>query len=446
MKKLGIGIAILVVIIASVIYYLNDVEEKQIEALNALQEKVTIQLTQMQKNGFNITDRAMEKEKEHFFITIVEPNKASTYLTQKGLRVTPEEAEELKDLKLSVELLYLSDIFSLDIYPVALPPYIKSTITKEDDTKILAQLEEMLKRKVFFMHVDIDHAGTTFKGHMKDIDETLQGEKEVKMILEGLQFSGSIQEEKIAAFKQTLATVSLYMSDETDISISDLESSYLHVGPTTYDYTSEYSIGKIESSQAPDGTLIANNLSFFSTSTVTNGLATEKLKANAENMDAVYGKEKIGMNTLDLDMNISNLDVEALEKLQNIDPNKEKEVHALIETLVSKNIHLDIANFSADKVILRGKEMGGFSLQANLDIDKSLDIYRLNIHPKHVLNKMFGTIDISLSKELLNLMKEDPKAMMIYMMYRPKRNLGQRLYHIKIGKGEVKINGKAVDF
>lgn len=446
MKKLGIGIAILVVIIASVIYYLNDIEQKQIEALNTLQEKVTIQLTQMQNNGFNITDRAMEKEKEHFFITIVEPNKASTFLTQKGLRVTPEEAEELKDLKLSVELLYLSDIFSLDIYPVELPPYIKSTITKEDDTKILAQLEEMLKRKVFFMHVDIDHAGTTFKGHMKDIDETLQGEKEVKMILEGLQFSGSIKEEKIAAFKQTLATVSLYMSDETDISISDLESSYVHVGPTTYDYTSEYSIGKIESSQAPDGTLVANNLSFFSTSTVTNGLATEKLKANAENMDAVYGKEKISMNTLDLDMNISNLDVEALEKLQNIDPNKEKEVHALIETLVSKNIHLDITNFSADKVILRGKEMGGFNLQANLDIDKSLDIYRLNIHPKHVLNKMFGTIDISLSKELLNLMKEDPKAMMIYMMYRPKRNLGQRLYHIKIGKGEVKINGKAVDF
>lgn len=90
--------------------------------------------------------------------------------------------------------------------------------------------------------------------------------------------------------------------------------------------------------------------------------------------------------------------------------------------------------------------MGGFTLNADLDIDHSLDIYRMNIQHKHALNKMDGDINLSISKEILTMLKEDPEFMIIYMMYRPKRKLGQRLYHIKIGDGEIKINGKAVDF
>ena len=313
MKKVGLGIAILVLIAASVIYYLNNIEQKQMIALNKLQQKVTLQLGQMQQSGFNVTDRQLQKEKEHFFIEIVEPIKASAYLTQMGLRVTPMEAEEFKDMKLRVELQYLSDIYSLDIYPVELPPYLKSTITKENDQKILAQLEQMIKDKKLFMHLDIDHSATTFNGHIKDIDETLQGEKEVKLGLAGARFSGNIKEEKIVAFRQTVESVLLHMEEETDIAISDLKSDYLHVGPTVYDYTSEYSIGKIESSQSPEDKLIAHTLSIFSTSTVTDGLATEKLKADIEGVVVHYGDEKIGMTRLALDMNIRKLDVDALE-------------------------------------------------------------------------------------------------------------------------------------
>jgi len=446
MKKVGLGIAILVLIAASVIFYLNNIEQKQMIALNKLQQKVTLQLGQMQQSGFNVTDRQMQKEKEHFFIEIVEPIKASAYLTQMGLRVTPMEAEELKDMKLRVELQYLSDIYSLDIYPVELPPYLKSTITKENDQKILAQLEQMIKDKKLFMHLDIDHSATTFNGHIKDIDETLQGEKEVKLGLAGARFSGNIKEEKIVAFRQAVESVHLYMEEETDIAISDLKSDYLHVGPTIYDYTSEYSIGKIESSQTPEDKLIANALSIFSTSTVTDGLATEKLKADIEGVDVLYGDEKIAMTRLALDMNISNLDVDALEKLQKVDTAQVKEVDALIEKLIANNIHIDIPNFSVERVTLRGQEMSGFTLHADLDIDRSFNIYSAEMKPKYALKKIDGTIFLSMSKELLDVIKEDPKAMITYMMYRPKRKLGQRIYNIKIGDGELKLNGKPLKF
>lgn len=446
MKKLGFGILILLLVIASAVFYLNKQEEKQMVAINKLQQKVTTQLNQMQNNGFDITQREIQKEKEHFFITIVEPDKASEYLTQFGMRMTPQEAEELKGLKFSIDLHYLSDIYSLDIYPVELSPYLKNALIGEHDKHILVQLEEMLKRKVFFMHIDVDHSATVFNGHIKDIDETIQLEQEAKLQLKGLRFSGKLKEEKIAAFKQSFDTLIMQMGQEGDISISNLQNDYVHVGPTVYDYTSEYSIGKIESSQTPEDKLIANNLSIFSSSAVKDGLASEILKANIENIDVLYGKEKIGMKTLVLDMNMSNLDVEALETYQKLDKDQIKEVDTAIETIIGKNIHVDIPHFSVERVTLHGKEMGGFTLHANLDVDESFNIYSAQMKPKYVLKKIDGDIYLSMSKELLDVIKEDPKAMITYMMYRPKRKLGQRIYDINIGNGELKFNGKPVKF
>ena len=96
--------------------------------------------------------------------------------------------------------------------------------------------------------------------------------------------------------------------------------------------------------------------------------------------------------------------------------------------------------------MLRGQEMSGFTLHADLDIDRSFNIYSAEMKPKYALKKIDGTIFLSMSKELLDVIKEDPKAMITYMMYRPKRKLGQRIYHINIGDGELKLNGKPVKF
>jgi len=236
------------------------------------------------------------------------------------------------------------------------------------------------------------------------------------------------------------------MSDELNRMISGYQSHYALTGTTAYDYTTDYSIEKIEIAEEAEGALFADTISLHSTSTVVNGLATETLKTKIKNIDLLFEKEKFGMQTLNMDMNVSNLDIDTLEKLQKTDPNKEKEFDAHLETLVSNNMHLDIANLSVDKVTLHGKEMSGFSLNAKLDIDKSLDIYRLGMKPKHALHKIDEDIHLSISKEILNILKEDPEFMIGYMMYRPKRSLGQRIYNINIMDGSVKINGKPLEF
>ncbi len=441
-KKLGFGILVLVV--ATVLYYFNHTQ--QVKNLNTLQEAVNVQLTQMQMNGFTVSDREIKKETEHFVVQINDPEKAAQFLKEKGIQVTLEEAKELKGVQIATDVSYLKDTITLELYPLTLPTYLTAAFTTENDKKVLGQIEAMIKKKTFLMHVDITHSTTTFTGHIKDINEVLEGEKEVKITLHGLQFSGDIKEEKIVKYMQRFNTLHLYMSNEINRTISGYQSHYALTGSTAYDYTTDYSIEQINIAEGEEGTLFADTIVLHSTSIVKNGLATETLKAKIKNLDLLFEKEKFGMQTLELDMNVSNLDIDTLEKLQKTDSKKEKEFDTHLETLVSNNMHFDIANLSVNKVTLHGKEMNGFNLDAKLDIDESLDIYRLGMKPKHALKKMEGDINLSLSKELLELIKEDPKAMLTYMMYRPKRVLGQRVYKIEIQNGTLKLNGKPVEF
>ena len=441
-KKLGFGL--LVLIIVAVLYYLNHTEN--VKNLNTLQKAVNLQLTDMQTNGFTVSERQIKNESEHFVIQIIDPKKASLFLTQKGIQLTVEEAKELIGMQIGTDVTYLKDMIALELYPLTLPTYLTTAFTSENDQKVLAQLKDMIKKKTFLMHVDIVHSTTTFKGYVKDINERVEGEKEVKLILKGLRFSGEIKNEKIVKYNQAFETLHLYMSDELNRTISGYQSQYELTGTTAYDYTTDYSIEKIEIAEQAEGALFADTIILHSTSTVKEGLTTETLKAKINNLELLFEKEKFAMQTLNMDMHISNIDVDTLEKLQKTDPNKEKEIDAHVGTLVSNKMHLEIPILSVDKVTLHGKEMYGFTLTATLDLDESLDIYRLGIRPKHALDKIDGDIHLSMSKEILTMLKEDPEFMIGYMMYRPKRSLGQRIYHINIIDGNVKINGKPLEF
>lgn len=437
MKKLWL--AVLGIILVAVLYYFNA---QHIKNLNKLQDAVTTQLTEMQTQGFSVSERKIKKDTEHFVVTLDDPKKATLFFIQKGVQLKTEELEDFKGLQLAVDVAYVKNTITLELYPVVLPTNLKISMISENDKKIVAQLEEMIKNKTFLMHVDIEHSTTTFRGYIKDINEEVQGEQDIKLTLQGLRFSGDIKGERITELKQTLNTIHLYMSDEMNTSISGLRSNYVLTGPTVYDYTADYSIEKIQMNEDPQSALIADNLSLLSTSSVENGLASESLKAKIKNIDFIFGKEKTSMQTVFLDMDVSNLEVEVIEKLQNTDSTQMKEFDALLEKALSNTIHLEIPTLSVDKVTLQEKEMDGFTLHSILDIDPSLDIYRLGTNPKYALNKMDGNITLSLSKDLLDLMKKDPEAMLVYMMYRPKRVLNQRIYDLKLKNGLLNINGK----
>lgn len=444
MNRIKLGFGLLGIIFIAIIYYFNINHAKHTKDLNTLKESLNLQLTQMQTNGFTISNRELKKDTEHFVVHINDSKKAALFLTQKGIQVSVEEAEDLKGVQIAIDVTYLEDIIALDLYPLTVPTYLVNTVSTENDKKVLRQIEDMINRKTFFMHLDIVHSTTTFTGYIKDIKERIEGEKEIRLTLQGLHFSGDIKEEKIVKYMQKFKTLHLYMSNEINRTISGYQSQYALTGTTAYDYTTDYSIEKIKIDEEAEGSLFADTIALSSSSSVKDGLATETLQTKIKNLDLLLEKEKFGMHRLVLDMNISNLDVDTLEKLQKADQKTKKSLAAHLEGRASNKIHLDIITLSVDKVTLHGKKMNGFTLDAKLDVDESLDIYDLGIKPKHALDQMEGDINLSLSKDILELLKEDPKFMLTYMMYRPKRVLEQRNYEIHIKRDELKINGKVV--
>ncbi len=442
-KKLAfslLGIIVFVALYYAITGYLQTT--KISEQIIKLKQQANVQLTEIQTNGFSLSEREIKKDTEHFVICLDDPDKASAFLTQKGIQLKIEEAKEIKGLKLGVDLAYLSDTIALELYPVALPTNLKTILDNKKDQNLLVQIERIIKEKTFFAHIDIEHSATTFKGYLKDINETVEVGKEVKLSIQGFHFSGNIKDEKIVKLTQIFETMHFYIRDLIDRYISGLQKNYVFTGPTVYDYTTDYSIKKIKINEGPRGELLADNIALISTSSVKNGLAFETLHTEIENSELMFEKEKFDMHNVFLDMNVSNLHVDAFEKLQKMDPNKKEEYDALLEKILSSNIHIEIPTLSVDKVTFKGKNMDGFALHSIMDIDPSLDIYRLEMNPKHVLGKMDGNITLSLSKEILELIKEDPKAMLVYMMYRPKRVLNQRIYDLKFKNGLLNINGK----
>ena len=439
MKKLGLGILGLIAV--AVIYYFtlgaDQVREK-------LQKELSAQLTELETKGFSISEREIKKREEHFVISLDEPKKASAFFTQQGMELSVEEAEELKGIKLGVDVEYLSHAVALELYPVALPTQLSTSVTDENDKKILAQIEKMLEKKTFLLHVEADYATTTFKGYVKDINETLQGEEEVKLRLQGLHFSGNIKGDRVSHIKQTLNVMRLYVSDEINMYLSGLQSNYTLTGDSVYDYSTDYTIEKVRVDNKDEFDLSANEISVHSGSTVKDGLVSETLKNKMKSIEILLEGDRLALENSILDMKVDNLDVSAFEKLQTVDPENEQEFNAALQKLISNNVHLEITTLSADKVTLQGKKVDGFRLHSTLDVDKSLNISRLEANPMYALDKIDANLKISLSKALLDLISRDPKAMIALMIFTPKEVNGKQVYSVELKGGSLKVNGKSV--
>lgn len=439
LKKLSLGI--LGIIVVAAIYYFtfgaDQVREK-------LQQELSAQLTELESKGFTISEREIKKREEHFVISLDDPKKASAFLTKQGLELSVQEAEELKGIKLGVDAEYLSHAVALELYPVALPTHLSTSVTDENDKKILLQIEKMLEKKTFLLHVTADYSTTSFEGYIKDINETLQGEEEAKLRLQGLHFSGKIKGDRVSQFNQTLNVMRLYVSNEINMYLSGLQSNYVLTGDSVYDYTTDYTIEKVRMDSSDEFELTTDEISVYSSSTVKDGLVSETLKSKMKTMEILLEGDRLALENSLLDMKVNNLDVSAFEKLQTVDPENEQEFNAALQKLISNNVHLEITTLSADKVTVHGKKVDGFTLQSSVDIDKSLNISRLEANPMYALDKIDANLKISLSKELLEIISRDPKAMIALMIFSPKEINGKQVYSVELKDGSLKVNGKSV--
>lgn len=439
MKKLGFGV--LGIVILTAVYYFTGLSD---QVNLKLQQELDKQLTKMQAKGFSVSERKLEGNKEHFVISLDDPKQVSAFFINHGIHFSEEEAREYKDAKLGVDVNYLRNSIALDLYPVALPTSLRSSMVSVDEKKILTQIEDMLKRKALLVHVNVNHLGTVFKGHIKDINETITASNEAKLRMQGFKFSGNLKDEKLSHLEQSINVMRLYVSDEINIYLIGLQSAYTQTGKSTYDYSTSYSVEQIKMQSNTDLNFLTEGITLESTSTVKDGLVSETVKSTIKALEFITPQEAMGFEGLIVDMRIDNLDLAAFERLQGLQSTDTKEFDDLLQKLISNDIYMQIKTLSAERVTLYGKTVEGFTLQSALHIDKSLKLSQLERNPLSALEKIDAKMKIISSKALLELIEEDPGAMLTLMIFRPKTVNGKKVYSFELKNGSLKVNGKSV--
>jgi hypothetical protein len=445
MKKLGLGIIGFILVVA-IYYFTSGASQLTVQ----MKEQVDADLANMQTQGFAVESRETSQKKEHFVISIEEPQKVAHYLTAQGAQMSVQDVEVLKGMKIGIDVEYLADAYSaasFDMYPVALPTAVTSANMDADDKKALQKIEEMMKRKAFLVHLDVNKLGTGFKGYMKDIDEVIEGTNPVTITMSALKFNGDLEKNKLKSIKQTLKNFTMRgkndgKDDEINIQLSNLKSNYTLTGDTSYDYDTGYTIEEILFSAKDAFNLQVNHLSVASNSKVKNNLASLTAQTKIESINFRDGQKKSALKSLSFNMKADNFDMQAIEKLETIDPNNEKELLTVFQKLISHGIHFEIPNFSVKAIEFENQKLDGFTLTSSFDIDKSLDLSTLKQNPMVAIGAMDASINLELSNQLFGLLAQQPQAVMAMMLFQPKDVNGNKVYRLELKDGKLAINGK----
>jgi hypothetical protein len=433
MKKLLFGLGALLLI--AVIYYFTMGSAQITEEIKT---QVNTQLTALKKQGFSIEDRKIEDKKEHFVISFDDTKKISTFLYQKGIQITADDALLLKGLKIGVDAYYLPDTYSsvsFDIYPVALPEILSSTTNKDE--------KKMLDQKTILAHIDINKLGDGFKGHMKDINTTIKSDFDISILLKNLHFKGDIKDNSIYSLKQDLEKFSISASDEMKITLSNVKSDYKVTGKTLYDYANHYKVANML--LVIDGIDITiKEINALSTSTVTNDTASGTIKTTFKQMHIADETEPYSLENFNFEMKASNVDVTAMDTMQKADLSDEKVMNDILKQLFSKGVHFEISDLSLESIESNEAKIDGFVLTADAKLDKNFDILSLETDPMSLIGAVDANLKFVFSPELYELIVKQPQVMMALMMFPPKDKNGKKVYTLKLKDGEAKVNGNRI--
>lgn len=445
-KKLGLGI--IGILVVGVIYYFTAGAELITEKIKA---QVNKELSSLREQGFSVQkevdQQSSKEEKEHFTLSFDNPQKISNFFISQGAQLTVKDIEMLKGLTLGVDISYQQDVYSavsFDLYPLTLPDSFMQSPRFTPEDKTLLQLQEMLKKKTFLVHVDINKLGSGFKGYIKDIHEVFHGDNDTTVSLKNLTYTGELKNSKLKSVTQNMQHFSMHTSNKLQMTLANLKVTYMLTGDTLYDYNTNYNIEEIVFDANKAIKVHLNHLQVQSNSSVTNALASGTMTSKVKSILIDTKSEKYALKTLVFELGAKNLDIHALDKLQKIGASNEKEVNILLQKLLSNTLSLGIPAFSVASIEQNDKKMEGFELNAKVGINKPLDIKALQANPMSAISAINAHLNLNLSKELYELIAQQPQAMMALMLFQPKDVKGKKSYEVDLKDGKLLVNGSPV--
>ena len=441
-------IALFIILLLGAIYYVTLGSSKLIEAMK---KEVNHEVATLEDNGFDISNRIIEKKTEHFVITVEKPDAIQRYLAQHGIQTQLEYIQLLQDQKIGVDIEYLpsvSDAIAMDIYPLNLPRIVYEQSEPYDKTTI-ERFEQMINDKVFLIHIAINKLGNAFSGYVKDINQTfvIDGNQS-NLLVDDWTFKGTLDQYRINRVSQKLGLFSYTLHNIASIALNSINfsvDSTVDTNKTIHYFVESMSI--TPKSNDEQSSLTLHGLNGTSMEQTSDHILNSRNKLDIDFIELSDKKKYQKIDHIAIDISLNNLDInvikqlEELDALQSEDNQSIKRLTSILKELTDANTSIDIHTISVASVTENNETYNGFDLKAHAQINKQLNIEELKNNPMLTSSLFDFKANLILSNKMFEMVAKDPKLMMFMMLMQPKDYNGSKIYELDYTNGSLKING-----
>ncbi len=439
MKKILILLAVL--ILGGAGYYFGFGAERVTEALKS---RVNTELQTLQQNGFEIEDRKIETDKEHFVLHYSDPVKISHYFKSKNVDLTLENTKVFKGLKVGVDLAYLDGVYSavsVDLYPVAFP----LSVLQEADSEEKKIIEKIIQDKLLLAHIDINKLFSAFEGYLKDIDITFESEDPLTLQSDGFTFAGAFDDKLLTSSSSAIKSLSFITKSSITLVIEDFEGDHEQSGKSAYDFDSKYTAKKIFFYDNTNQGATIKDLVLTSSGEAKDDLASSSFSLYIKSADINDPRGKHLFEDIVSKASLENLSISAIEKMGQLDENDTKGFDEALKKLFAKGITFKLDELSAKKVKEgdTGKMIDGFSINSIVKLDKITNFKQLEENPFAILDTIDAKMHIEFSDALYLTLQKQPELALAMLLFSPVPKNGKMVFDVEYKDGKLKINGKS---
>lgn len=457
MKKLLIISSIILVILASLPLVGNKIVEselnKRIETLSSYGIN-----TKKRDTFSNYLDT-----KKHYEFVVEDADKFIEYLSKhSNAQIPPYVYTILDGTTVGVDLKYnnipISDVVSVDIYPLALSEKAIDGI-KDEDVGFGAYFEKFLRGGGLKYHLDYNVANQEFNGYIKDIDEAYafaSGQK-LAIKLKASTFNGKGLLVAPELITSNTKKIFLDVTNQTNRIIINLDNTLIKsVFESTTTYKTEFKINSLDldiDDLKTGKTKLNIQKILLELGSTTKGLKAEfSSKSSFEKLNLDTKQQIAEITGFHYDVDLKGIDKDSFEEVNkllnktkyNTDYQINLKIQRLLQELFMRGFELDVSDFSVKNMkINKTKDLEGMNLKLNMKLPQSTTAKTNILNPMKVLDKIDLDLFLNISKPMfVAVTRSNPIVALSKGFAKSKGN--SLIYDIKMKNGSVSVNGKRV--
>ena len=350
-------------------------------------------------------------------------------------------------------VLFNSDI-SLDLYPVAFTDE-ASRRMKSEDALLYDQMMQMLKDRAFLYHMDYDVAGSTFKGHIKDINKEIkfQDGKKAKIVFESATFDGkgTLVEPTSVDLHVKQVAVDFRLPEDTSmvLNLSNLESKSHFSAKNSFDldYKTKHLYFKFKDLLSTME-IKADNMTSTSSSITVDGKLNTKVSAEVEAFDMNDTNSSVKLKQLVFAMDAKGLDEAAYEAFQKaseqVSANSQYMMLSVVGVL-AKGFILNVDTLSVKQLSINDSAMmDGFNHKIKIEVKKDDNlVQKIQVSPLALMQNINIDADLRFKEKFYEYLKAHGGNLAMADRF-AKKDQGDVHFKILVKDGKITVNGMAL--